>query len=51
MKVRAAIESTRPATAPADVISPLRLLDAVVWIRHSGSRNARQARRRAGLIA
>ncbi|WP_394341012.1 hypothetical protein [Mycobacteroides abscessus] len=49
LEVRAAIESARPETAPAAGISPIRVLDAVVWIRQSGSRNARQARRRAGL--
>lgn len=47
--VRAAIERSRPKSAPAGLISPLRLLDAVIWIRHSRSRNARQARRRVGL--
>ncbi|MBU8827475.1 DUF6308 family protein [Mycolicibacterium goodii] len=48
-EVRAAVERARPQVAPAEIISTLRLLDAVVWIRHSGSRNAQEARRRAGL--
>ncbi|WP_373693495.1 DUF6308 family protein [[Mycobacterium] burgundiense] len=47
--VRAAIERSQPKSAPAELISPLRLLDAVIWIRHSRSRTARQARLRAGL--
>ncbi|WP_413784859.1 DUF6308 family protein [Mycolicibacterium elephantis] len=47
--IRVAIERSRPKSASAGLISSLRLVDAVVWIRHSRSRNARQARLRAGL--
>lgn len=47
--VRGAIESIRPKNAQADSISTLRLLDAAVWMRCSGSRAARAARVKAGL--
>jgi hypothetical protein len=47
-RLRAEIEEIRPAGLP-DTVSTLRLLDVVVWMRHSESRNARLARRQAGL--
>lgn len=45
--LRAAIEDLRPAGDES--ISLLRLLDVAIWIRHSRSRNARNARRAVGV--
>ncbi|GAS97131.1 uncharacterized protein RMCC_4097 [Mycolicibacterium canariasense] len=47
--VRDSIEASRPDNAPAESISTLRLLDAAVWMRCSQSRNAKAARRNAGI--
>lgn len=41
------IEDIRPESAPTEVISTLRLLDAAVWMRCSQSRKARKARENA----
>ncbi|WP_373870694.1 DUF6308 family protein [Micromonospora sediminimaris] len=45
--LRDAIEDLRPAGDES--ISLLRLLDVAIWIRHSRSRNARNARRAVGV--
>lgn len=47
--VRDSVEASRPDNAPAESISTLRLLDAAVWMRCSQSRNAKAARRKAGI--
>lgn len=45
---RTALEALRPhGVSPR--ISTIRLLDAAVWMRYSQSRNAKRARRRAGI--
>lgn len=45
---RRALEALRP-DGVSHLVSTIRLLDAAVWMRYSQSRNAKRARRRAGL--
>ena len=47
-QVRQTIEGICPP-GPASTVSTLRLLDAATWMRYSRSRNARKARKAAGL--
>lgn len=47
-QVRDSIEGVRPPGL-ASTVSTLRLLDAATWMRYSTSRNARKARKAAGL--
>jgi hypothetical protein len=47
-QVRQTIEEIRPP-GPASTVSTLRLLDAATWMRYGQSRNARKARKAAGL--
>jgi hypothetical protein len=48
-QVRESIEDIRPPEV-VSTISTLRLLDAATWMRYSNSRNAKKARKAAGLL-
>jgi hypothetical protein len=46
---RDAIDEMRPAEVSAEDLPTLRILDTLIWMRHSKSRNAKRARAQAGL--